>query len=181
MKLFKTLLAAVALFGAGTGAALAQSTDTATFNVTITIAESCDIHTDAPTDIDFGLVTRSGTPTSIEPTGVLTVNCSLGTPYQIGLDGGSHYDDASAGGDTDVPAAGGRRMNLDTNYVPYDLFQQIGGASFWGNTVGSDTPTGTPGTGSDQTYTVYARLRGTDATNVPAGTYADTVTATVTF
>jgi spore coat protein U-like protein len=61
--------------------------------------------------------------------------------------------------------------------VPYELYQVAGGTTFWGNTPGTDTVAGT-GTGSAVPLSVHGKLT---STNFPAGTYEDTVTATVTY
>lgn len=172
MKLLKTSLIATALIAAGVIAAPSQAagTDTANFEVKITITESCDIHTVAPTNIDFGSHARS-TGAPVTQTGTITVKCSTGTPYTIGLNGGAH-----SAGSTTSPVAGERRMANGVVLLPYDLYRNAGFTDFWGNTTGS-LQAGT-GNASNQPYTVYGRVPSTD---FPAGTYIDSVTATITY
>ena len=87
MRLIKTSLLALVIAAAGTALPAQAATDTTTFNVKIVITESCDIHTTAATDVDFGTHARSTTAQQTA-TGTLTVNCTDGTPYNIGLDNG---------------------------------------------------------------------------------------------
>lgn len=170
-NLFKTGLVAAAVFGACAGAHAA--TATSTFKVTLTITESCTISTPTPTDVAFGSQTRATAAVNLNVTGTLNVNCSAGTTYNIGLNGGSNST-----GTAGSPAAGERRMKLTTGstLVPYELYQAVG-TTFWGNTVGTNTVSGT-GTGSATSLSVHGKLT---STNFAAGSYEDTVTATITY
>jgi len=165
MKLFKTTLIATALVAAGfVGNANAESDET-TFEVSITITESCEI---SATPIEFGEVVRGVASTA---TGTLTVNCSDGTPYTVTLDGGSHLDGTTI-------TANSRRMANGTVFVAYGLYSDSNHTTVWGN----DTASGVPGSGSgnDEDLTVYADVTAS-ATNVARANYTDTVTATVTY
>lgn len=169
MNLFKTTLISSALIAAGISAPARAAVDTAQFQVRIVITESCDIQAVTAGDIDFGNVARS-TGSNVDATGALQVNCTTGTPYTIGLNAGANSTSAT-------PGAGNRRMVSGTNFVPYGLYRDAGRTQFWGETVGTDTLAGT-GNASNQSIPVYARV---PSTNVPAGTYVDTVVATVTY
>ena len=160
-KIFRASLISAACLGAF-GAAIA-ATDTANMTVKITVTATCDIHTVAPTDVDFGSV--ASTAANVASTGgVLTVKCTSGTPYTIGLDNGANFSTT-------------RRMkNGTTNFVPYGLFRDAAFANAWGTTAGT-TQAGT-GNGANQTLTVYGRVP--TAAGV-AGAYTDTVIATVTY
>jgi spore coat protein U-like protein len=145
------------------------ATDSTTFQVKLTISETCDIHTVAATDVDFGTQARQSAAVNISRTGSLTVNCSPSTPYSIGLDGGSN---GSA-----TPAPGERKMkSAAAVFVPYDLYQDAALTQFWGNASGTWI-SGT-GTGANQVYSVYGQIKNL---NFQAGTYVDTVKATVTY
>lgn len=153
-----------------TGAAHA-ATDTTQFQIKITITESCDVHTVSATDLDFGSHVRSTIATPIDNQGTLQLNCSRGTPYQIALDPGLNSSSATA-------AADNRRMiSADNNFVPYGLYRDAARTQFWGRVVGTNTFAGT-GTAAQQSIPVYGRV---PATDVPAGVYVDTITATVTY
>lgn len=139
-------------------------TDTSQFQVEIVVMSTCDIHTTAPTNVNFGA--NPSTATNVTQTGTLTVNCTPGTPYNIGLDNGSNATGTQ------------RRMLMGTaNYVAYNLFQDSNISIPWGGTVGTNTLSGV-GTGSNQGEPVYGVV---PSANSPAGTYTDTVTATVTY
>ena len=62
--------------------------------------------------------------------------------------------------------------------IDYKLFSESTRTTNWGNTVATDTVSGT-GSGSAITYTVYGRVI-VQATPAP-GTYTDTMTITVTY
>jgi spore coat protein U-like protein len=153
----KSLLAA-AIVAAGLSTAAQAATDSKNFNVTITITESCDISTGAATDVDFGTQARSTGPYTA--TGNLIVNCSSGTPYDITLGQGANY-------------SSGRRMANGTNYVPYELYSDSGMSTSWVSVHGT-------GTAANQNIPVYGKVLAA-STNVPAGAYTDTVTATITY
>ena len=176
-RLIKELVFCLACLGAFSGA-LAGTT--AQFNVTIDIVEKCDVTTTSSSDVKFGSNSRSSAAVSYTATGTLTVNCSSGTPYIIGLNGGGNYD-ASGGGSAAAPIAGRRRMKSPAgNYIGYELYSDLAG-TFWGNT-GSLTAKGDEvsgaGTGADQSVMIYGKVV---AANVPAGTYSDNVTATIVY
>lgn len=169
MNNLKRLIALPVLALAASGASFAAETQTADFQVRMVIQESCTISS-APTDIDFLTHARS-TGAPVSATGSLTVNCSAGTPYQIGLDSGIH---ASSEG---VATSGGRRMSNGNALVPYELYQDSSLAKLWGNTESVDMLSAI-GTAQDQSHTVHGRV---PSTNFPAGTYTDTVTARVVY
>lgn len=166
----KLTLIAAALFATVFAGAAGAATDTTTFNVKIVITESCDIHTAAATDVDFGSHARSAG--QWDATGSLVVNCSQGTPYTIALNAGSNSSSATA-------SATNRRMTDGTNFVPYGLYRDAARSEFWGDVVGTDVLSGT-GTAASVNVPVYGRVLAA-STNVPAGTYSDVVTATITY
>ncbi len=160
-KIFRASLVSVACLAAS-GAASA-ATDTANMTVKLTITATCDIHTVAPTDVDFGSV--ASTAANVASTGgVLTVKCTNGTPYTIGLGNGQNFTTT-------------RQMKNGTNFVPYALYRDAAFANAWGTVVGTSTQAGT-GTGVNQNFTVYGRVPSAAAA---AGSYTDTVVATVTY
>lgn len=146
------------LFGA---AVAANAADTTTFEVKIVITESCNIST--TTNVDFGSNARSSTVS--EAVGALNVNCTPGTPYTIALDGGSFPD-----------GNGTRRMTKGTDTILYGLYKSTGTTDPWT----SASPLSGSGNGNNQALSIYGNLV-SGASNAPAGTYLDTVTATVTY
>lgn len=162
----KNILLAAVLAALGAQSAVA-ATDTTTFNVKIIVTNTCDIHTTAATDVDFGTV--SSAATNVDAAGQLNVTCTPLAAYTIGLDNGQNGASVS---DRKMKDAG-------TNLIPYQLYRAAarGAGDVWGSTVGTDVYAGT-GTGAAQAIPVYGRVPGA---NVPAGNYNDVVTATITY
>jgi spore coat protein U-like protein len=140
-----------------------SATATATFTVSAVVPAACTISANA---MSFG--TYSGA--ALSTTSNINATCTAATPYTIALDAGTNPTTA---GNTS-----GRRLANGTNYISYDLWQDAGHTTHWGNVTGTDTLAGT-GSGSTQDIPVYGSLA---AGTVPApGTYSDTVTASITF
>lgn len=130
---------------------------------TATINANCNV---SATNVDFGSV--GVLASNVDSTGSVTVRCTDSTPYNIGL---------SAGTGSGATVAS-RRMTSGVKTVTYSLYSDSGRTSVWGNTIGTDSVSGT-GTGLDQPYAVYARA---PAQTTPApGTYTDTIVVTVTY
>lgn len=146
-----------------------QLTDTAQFQVKIVILESCNITTTAASDVDF-LTHLRGTDAPVDAVGTITINCTLDTPYDVGLNAGLNAT-------SPTPSAINRRMTNGADFVPYGLYRDAGRSLLWGETIGTDTLSGV-GTATDVDVPVYGRVPSTD---YPPGTYTDTVVATVTY
>jgi spore coat protein U-like protein len=157
--------ALLALGAIGFASPLLAQTATDTFDVTITIADDCEI-TSTET-LDFG---TSGVLTAlIDQTAALGVTCTTGTPYDIGLDAGTAPGATTTTRGMTSPA---------TDTIGYEIFQNPGRTANWGDTVSTDTIAST-GTGTAQSFPVYGRV---PAQTTPAtGVYTDTITATITF
>ncbi len=165
-----SLIACATLAGLALSEQAAAATATTQFQVRIVITESCDIQAVAASDVDFGTLARStGAPADAQ--GTLQLNCTQGTPYDIGLDAGANPTST-------VAAADNRRMtDGNSNYVAYGLYRDTARQQFWGDVIGTNTLSGT-GTASNQAIPVYGRAPSTDA---PTGSYTDTVVATITY
>jgi len=134
--------------------------DSASFQVKVNIVATCDIHSQQIPDVDFGTV--SSTASNVVAQSQLAVNCTPGTSYQITLGDGTHV------------AAGQRYMANGDQTVPYNLYSDQAHSKIWNTT----NPVAGKGSGSKQVLPIYAVL---PAANVPAGSYSDTVSATVTY
>ena len=142
----------------------AAATVTTTFQVDATVISSCSV---SATNLGFGNYdSLAATPT--DATSTVSVQCSLLTTYEIGLDAG-------VGSGATVTT---RRMTLGADTLDYTLYQDSARTTVWGNTVSSDTVAGT-GTGLSDPYTVYGRIPAGQIVNT--GNYTDTVTVTVNF
>ncbi|HJW42556.1 MAG TPA: spore coat U domain-containing protein [Rhizomicrobium sp.] len=162
-RLLSALASSVAILALMASPAAATTT-TSTFPATITLQASCQVL--SSNTLAFGTqgVLASNTNTSA----TFTVQCTNSTTYNVGLDAGT-----TTGGSTTT-----RLMANGANTVSYKMYSDSGHTTNWGNTVGTDTVSGT-GNGAQQTLTVYGVVPA-QSTPAPA-TYSDTVTVTVTY
>lgn len=141
------------------------ATRTATFNVTAQVVSDCTI-VSAP-NLDFGTIGVQNVAYSGSST--LTVACTPGTAYTVGLDAGS----------VSASTVATRYLSGPGGNMSFSLYRDAAYTQVWGNTPGTDTAGGT-GTGSNQNYTIYGRIGAMQPTKSP-GTYTSTVTATITY
>jgi spore coat protein U-like protein len=157
--------ASIAVVGNARGA-------TATSNLTVsaTVAANCTISTTA---VAFGTYDTLGSG-NLDGTGTVSIACTKGTAPTITLGNGANY-------------SGGRRMNAGSEYITYELYQPSSttpGAACaytqaWNASGGGIfTPTAAPSKAS-RSYNVCGRA--TLGQDVGAGSYTDTVVATVNF
>ncbi|OZI18930.1 spore coat protein U [Bordetella genomosp. 9] len=153
---------------ASIAAVYTNGTATANFAVTLTIAANCTI---AATPLNFG--STGVLAAAVNQTTTLSVTCTNTTPYNIGLDAGT-----VTGSSVAARLLAGTRTGNTATTVGFQLYQNAGRTTVWGNTQSTDTVAGT-GTGTAQTLTVYGQVPA-QATPAP-DTYQTTVTATVYF
>ncbi|MBG7618868.1 spore coat U domain-containing protein [Herbaspirillum sp. AP02] len=138
------------------------ATASGTLTISASVVAACTVVGSA---IAFGAYTQS----VVNQSGTITVLCTNGTAYNVGLDAGTGT--GSTVGNRKMSAAGGGTLN-------YALYRDAARTSNWGSTIGTDTATGT-GSGLTQTLTVYGQIA---AAQTPlAGAYSDTVTVTLTY
>ncbi|MGA2349106.1 MAG: spore coat protein U domain-containing protein [Terracidiphilus sp.] len=138
------------------------STDTTSFTVTVVILANCTV---TASNLAFGTYTGA----LINSTSTISVTCTDLAPYNVGL---------NAGTSTGATVTTRKMTGPGAALLNYKLFSDAGHSINWGNTVGTDTVTGT-GTGAVQALTVYGQL---PAGQTPArGAYSDTITVTVTY
>jgi spore coat protein U-like protein len=161
--------AAATLFA---GHAAAQSSpQTANLAVSASVAANCAVST---TPLDFGNYNPLSAAT-VTGTGTIQLRCTRGTTPAIALNAG-------------VNAAGSqRRMTAGGEYLAYNLVRPtsntpgaacpgVGSGTAWDSTPWTLT---SAANSSLRTYNVCGELPGSQ--DVSAGTYTDTVVATVTF
>jgi spore coat protein U-like protein len=164
------LAAILAVAGSAFGVDSYAGTDTATLNVSATITANCTIDT---TPLAFGAYDPivAHTATALDGTGTVTTTCTDGSAVHITLGQGTY----PAGGSTDtVPL---RQMASGDNRLAYFLYSNDQRTQVWGNDTESDVAD--TGTGLESVLTIYGSVP--SGQNLPAGTYTDTVVATVTF
>jgi len=152
-------------FAMGTYVAPAMAaTSTSTFQVTATVAASCQIST---TNLAFGAYTGAATTA----TSTISVTCTSTTLYNVGLNAGT----ATGATVTTRQMTGSANANALLNYA---LYRDSAHTLNWGNTVGTDTMSGS-GSGAVQSLTVYGQIPASQI--VAPGSYTDTITATITY
>ena len=138
------------------------STTTATFGVTATVQASCSI---SASTLSFG----SYNGTAATATSAISVTCTNSTPYNVGL---------SAGVASGATVAARKMTGPASALLSYSMFSDPSRSINWGQSVGSDTVTGT-GNGAVQALTVYGQTP-SGQYSAP-GSYTDTITATITY
>jgi spore coat protein U-like protein len=151
----------------GTTAPAVAQTDTDTFNVSANVSKNCSITTTA---VAFGVydpvVANSTTP--LDGTGSVIVTCTKGAGTRIDLNNGGNF------------SGGTRRMTAGAgNFLTYQLYQNTGRTTAWGSGGSAgQTVAGAPGK-APRTFTVFGRVPA--GQDVSAGSYTDTVVATIHF
>jgi spore coat protein U-like protein len=131
-------------------------------SVTAHVSKSCSISATNLNFADYNQVQLDGQSQ-------IHLTCTDGTPWNVGLDGGS------------FPGALTSRRSMSgpgPSQLDYQLYSDPARTVVWGNNVGSDTVPGTAN-GFPQTLNVYGRIPA--GQRVRNGGYVDTITATVTF
>jgi spore coat protein U-like protein len=143
------------------------ATATANLAVSATIANNCTITTIAVGFPTYDpIVTHASTPDD-STTGSVTVTCTKGAAATIGLGLGANVSGTQM------------RMANGTNYLNYALYQDSGHATVWGTSGAGLLSPGAAPSKAPRTFQVYGRIPA--AQDLPAGTYTDTVVATVNF
>lgn len=171
-KALFTVVAAALVFGpvlpAADAATYSNGTATATFNVTLTLQANCSI---SANPLSFG--TNGVLATALNQQTTVAVTCTNTTPYNVGLDAGT-----VTGSTTASRLMAGTATGNTATTVAFQLYQDAGHATVWGNVQGTNTVAGT-GTGSAQSISVYGQVPA--QTTPKPDTYQTTVTATVYF
>lgn len=137
------------------------TTATAQFSVTATIVKDCTV---SATNLAFGNYTGA---VNIS-TSTVSVKCTSGTTYTVGL---------SAGMATGATVTT-RQMQNGSALLKYGLFSNSGHTTNWGNSSATNWVSGT-GNGASQPITVFGQIPATQY--VKPGSYADTITVSVTY
>jgi spore coat protein U domain-containing protein, fimbrial subunit CupE1/2/3/6 len=162
MKRF--LLATTVIVAATLVAPSAWAATTGTIAVSATVSTVCSLGT---TPLNFGEVALTGATTGATPgTATITVTCTGGGAYSVGLDSGLNN------------VAAQRNLKSGSNLLAYGLFTDLAHGTVW------PVAPGVAGIGNAavQSLTVYglipAGLPIVSGSGIP---YTDTVTVTVTY
>jgi spore coat protein U-like protein len=172
-RFYRPLALAIAACVYLSGSVSAQAgTSTANLTVQITITASCTINA---ATLDFG--SNPGTTlvaTNIDASTTVSVTCTSGSPYSIGMDNGANVSGTQ------------RRMKTGANFLNYNLYVDAGRTNAWTTAASNSTCTtanscalGT-GNGSAQSVSIYGRVPSI-GTAPPTGAYSDTVVMTITY
>lgn len=138
------------------------------FTVSATVTKQCVVN--AVSDVDLGTVPASAA--NVANNGNISITCSNTTPYYVGLRP-SNNSTVGAGLMSAPPG--------NTDKVPYQLYQNAGMTTLWGNTAtASSAGNGVAGSGTGvaKSHTVYVRAPSAD---YQPDSYSDTVTVVVNY
>jgi spore coat protein U-like protein len=121
-------LGVVALSALFCASAAEAAQATANLTVTATVADTCGV-TDAA--LSFGTIVPTA-GTAVPVTGAISVTCSLGTSFSVGLGNGANASGAV------------RRMRLGatSNYLTYEIYKDLLTTTRFGDTGSSDRAAG---------------------------------------
>jgi spore coat protein U-like protein len=156
---------AAALLG-GMAAPAAAATATANLTITATVTNNCTITT-APVAFGSYDPVVANAATNLDSTGTVTVACTKGATATVGLSLGSNATGAT------------RRLNDGVSFLTYELYQDAARTTVWGDAGAGLFSTGAAPSKAPRDFTVYGQIIA--AQDVPAGSYSDTVVATVNF
>lgn len=156
--------ATLALFDCNTILGLPPLFSNPGFTVSADVKSNCIVDAQM---LDFG--TRGVLNTVTETDSALSVTCTQGTTYTIGLNGGVTLQ---------PPAARLMKRTTGSETISYGIYRDNARTLVWGNSAGVDTKAGS-GTGAAQNHGVYGRVPA--QTTPVAGTYTDTIVVTVTY
>lgn len=149
-------------------------TTTSTFGVSATVVNTCVVNSAGA--LAFGSYNPLNA-TNTTGSSVISVNCTKGDAYTIALNDGLY-------GTSDTTRAMSDGATPTPDKLAYQIYTNNTYTTVWNSscTAGNNCASGTgagPGVGNAQTYTVYGSI--TAGQNVPANSYSDTITLTVTF
>jgi spore coat protein U-like protein len=154
-------------------------TKTATFNVTASVLSNCFI--DSASAMAFGTYSAG---TQVDQQSTISVRCSAGTPYGIGLNAGTGTGSTVTQRQMSSVTAGAGSV------LQFNLFTDSLRTVIWDNpsTAGS-APGNQSGVGAGlglinaATHTVYGRLQDTATSQaaLPAADYTSTITVTINY
>jgi spore coat protein U-like protein len=159
--------AALAAFVLAAVPARAATTSTGIVTVKATVAKTCVLS--SPT-LDFAAYDPT-LGSNLDQSTSLTVNCTKGTAWVVGLNQGANG-----------PATRNMKDTAGTDLLNYELYTDAAHTNVWTNgTTASATVASNIGNGvaAGQTVTIFGRIFKNQY--VTASTYQDAVTATVNF
>lgn len=165
----KWMIASLCLCGVNVAMA---ATATNTFTVSSTISAACSTPTVG--NLAFGTYNPLG-GSNATATADITITCTNTTAItSVTL---------SAGGSGSINSRQMSKTGATSNKLNYNLYTSSANTSIWGDgTSGNVTNnvSGSAGTGSAQTLTIYGTIAASQTSAVP-GSYTDTITVTINY
>jgi spore coat protein U-like protein len=163
---WKICIAATVVVGVVTAQSAGAATATTNLSASATVSTVCTMNASA---LVFGEVALSGATTGATPgTATITVTCTGGGAYTVGLDTGLHN------------VAAQRNLISGSATLAYGLFQDLAHGTVWTN-AGAGLVSGT-GNAAAQVLTVYGNIAAGLPVVSGSGTpYTDTVLVTLTY
>lgn len=152
------------------------------FTLSATIAKGCTLGSGSSDVATFGAISFGNVTTLTSPVNVVSsagagsvvLKCTPGVSVSLALDSGLNVSGSIGAGRLMKITGGG------TTTLPYQLYQDSGYSTIWGNGSNGGTLQSFTTSGAIQTFTIYARLF--SMAGLPAsGQYSDTVTVTITY
>lgn len=165
LRTFVAVAATAGVIAAVAAPRVASASATANLTVSATVTNNCTISTAALAFGSYDPVAANASA-NLDGTGRVTVACTRGASATIGLGNGSN-----------ASATSRRLSDGSGNFLSYELYQDSGRATVWGGAT--TLSTGSAPSKAARDFTVYGRVSANQ--DVPAGSYGDTVVATVNF
>jgi spore coat protein U-like protein len=134
--------------------------------VTATVSNNCTISTNPVAFGSYDPIVAQASA-SLDGAGSVVIACTKGAVTTVALDAGANS------------SAGARRLAAGSSYINYQLYSDSNRSTAWGSDAGSTVAPGAAPSKAARTLTVYGRITG--GQDVPAGSYTDTITATINF
>ena len=160
------LAATAGVLGVFTIARTSAATATADLAVSATVTNNCSISTAALAFGPYDPVVANAS-TNLDGTGRVTIACTKGATATVGLGSGSNSSGSAR-----------RLSDGNSNFLSYELYSDSGRSTVWNSGSGVLSPAPAPSK-TARDFTVYGRIVANQ--DVPAGSYSDTVVATVNF
>jgi len=152
----------VAILAISTAQGAWAGTESSNIDVSASVSTVCSLDS---TPLAFGEMALSG---ATPGTATVTVNCTGGGAYTVGVGNGLHN------------VAAQRNLVSGANTLAYDMFKEVGHTTRWGD-AGAGLVSGT-GNAADQVLTVYGQVTTGQTLVSGNGTpYTDTVLVTLTY
>jgi spore coat protein U-like protein len=166
-KLFFGLVTLGVLLIGSSNSAQAAGSANANLAVSASINSNCTITTLAVGFPAYDPIVTHASANDDSSSGSVTITCTKGASTTIGLGQGLNYSGSN------------RMTDGSSNFLTYGLFQDASRATAWGNAAPNLPPAHIAADKNPLVVPVYGRIP--PAQDLPAGTYSDTVVATVNF